>query len=584
MLLLLACTSPVVQTESRPSTAVDGESGSGTDSAPLEEIDGAIPAACPDLLDPEGPVLEAEVLIDPAEWSALQQDYRQGRKEYRPIRLRVQTGGADDPGGGVEEVEAWLRLKGNPSFSWFTEKMQFVVSFNESDGGSGDSGARFHGLRKLTFDAAWYEPTLLRERIAWSVMRRAGGLPGACVRSAALTINGEYYGAYASIEYFDHEWLERNFGDSQAGGGLWKYGQEVVANGEAANGGDITRLWSTTDPALLAEMGDATEWLRAWAAEAVLGDDDGFWCCAHNFYLYQHPERGVLFVPWDFDDILEVTPYDSDPVDGYPSGAYGLFQQPQFRAFVEDPVWRARYVEQVAIVNAAMDPAVVLPQIDAWQAEIRPYIADDPTRSFVVEEHDQTVERMRRFVEGRHAFLNSWVACAQGAETDADGDGYASCADRDDGRADIYPGAPEGCDGRDQDQDGVIDEGAGCDTCLYHGMDSEQFLFCREPLPFIEAEARCQAAGGHLGYPQTTGGIYLTWFHTWPVLEPWWLGATDAAAEGQWVDMAGAQVSGNWDGGEPDGGATENCAAWDEQSFAWTSEDCADANPFLCRR
>ena len=339
-------------------------------------------------------------------------------------------------------------------------------------------------------------------------------------------------------------------------------------------------------------MGDAEEWLRAWAAEAVLGDDDGFWCCAHNFYLYQHPERGILFVPWDFDDILEVTPYDSDPVLGYPDGPFGLFDQDQFLAFAQDPAWRPRYVDAVEALNAAMDPAIVLPEIDAWQAQVRPLIEADPTRSFVLAEHDQTVDRMRAFVAARHAFLASWIACergaAGGADLDGDGDGYAACADRDDGRDDVHPGAAEVCDGRDNDQDGVIDDGlddgsGACDACVYHGMDDRQFLFCREPATFEQAEARCQAAGGHLGYPDDTGSTYLVWFHAWPVLEPWWLGATDAAEEGRWVDMEGTPLRPPWGGGEPSGGAAENCAAWDGTSFSWTAEACGDRNPSICR-
>jgi predicted RecA/RadA family phage recombinase len=60
---------------------------------------------------------------------------------------------------------------------------------------------------------------------------------------------------------------------------------------------------------------------------------------------------------------------------------------------------------------------------------------------------------------------------------DGDGDGFTSCNDCDDGRADVHPGAAEVCDGLDNDCDGVVDEGAAtvdpdgdgvpdaCDNC-----------------------------------------------------------------------------------------------------------------------
>jgi len=56
---------------------------------------------------------------------------------------------------------------------------------------------------------------------------------------------------------------------------------------------------------------------------------------------------------------------------------------------------------------------------------------------------------------------------------DQDGDGYLSIAcggkDCDDTRQDIYPGAPDICDGDDNDCDGTADENDACD--------------CRDPPP-----------------------------------------------------------------------------------------------------
>jgi len=43
-------------------------------------------------------------------------------------------------------------------------------------------------------------------------MRKVTGLPSTCANSARLVVNGEYYGLYTNIEYYDHEWQERVFG------------------------------------------------------------------------------------------------------------------------------------------------------------------------------------------------------------------------------------------------------------------------------------------------------------------------------------------------------------------------------------
>ena len=90
-----------------------------------------------------------------------------------------------------------------------------MIAFNETD-----PDARFHGLRELALDASRYEPTKLRDRVAWQVIRRQGELPFACANTATLAINGEPFGVYTNIEYLDRGWLARSFGTDDATGTL----------------------------------------------------------------------------------------------------------------------------------------------------------------------------------------------------------------------------------------------------------------------------------------------------------------------------------------------------------------------------
>ena len=56
-------------------------------------------------------------------------------------------------------------------------------------------------------------------------------------------------------------------------------------------------------------------------------------------------------------------------------------------------------------------------------------------------------------------------------EQDNDGDGYMECEECDDTDPMIYPGAMETCDGVDNNCDGQIDEGCNAEICDNHDDD-----------------------------------------------------------------------------------------------------------------
>lgn len=501
-----------------PDTAVDTGADTGADTGETGDT-GHVEDdhACADVYDPDT-VLDVAVTITPEDWAGLERDYASGVKNYHPVHVAILG----------DEADAYIRLKGNPGFSWFIDKMQFVISFNHVD-----PDARFHGLRKLSLDAPWYDPTLMRDRLSWAVM---GALPdtlfGVCINHARLTVNGEYYGLYANIEFLDHEWLERTMGRESATGTLWKYGTDPVANPEAARPARIRALESASTIDELRAVGEVDQWLDMWAAEAVLGDTDGYLCCSHNFYLYDHPTRGLLFVPWDFDLSFDSAPYTSDPIEGY--GRAGLFDTHVIAVALADPATHAAYVERVAALNAAMADPAVLDRYDAWETQIDADALADPTRSWGDIERAQTVARMRAWIGQRGALVNDWVACQRGDTVDADADGYTVCADPDDTEATRYPGAPEVCNGLDDDGDALVDEVADCEDCVRHDADDAHLLFCSAPRTHAEAEAHCAAEGGALASVGTTAAYYLTYIYTWPNAEAWWLAGTSGSTCTTW--------------------------------------------------
>ncbi len=88
-----------------------------------------------------------------------------------------------------------------------------------------------------------------------------------------------------------------------------------------------------------------------------------------------------------------------------------------------------------------------------------------------------------------------------GQKVDSDGDGYSAEVDCDDGRATVYPDAPERCDGADNDCDEAVDEDAGDAPTWYtdadadgHGDPDAATAACDAPSGAVEGADDCDDA------------------------------------------------------------------------------------------
>lgn len=127
-----------------------------------------------------------------------------------------------------------------------------------------------------------------------------GGAPSSCVNNARLVINGEYYGVYVNVERVDHEYLERHFDEPD--GNLYQGGTELKTNEDVADTSDRDAYWAVTDLDQLDALVDLDQAVVAWANDAMLPNPDGYWAGVQiNFYLYHHPTRGFLYLPYDED-------------------------------------------------------------------------------------------------------------------------------------------------------------------------------------------------------------------------------------------------------------------------------------------
>ena len=365
----------------------------GTTVTPLPPI--TYPRPCADLYD-ENLLPTFEVEIAQSEWAGMLRDCEDVVKEYRPIVFRY----------GTETVDAMMRLKGN--WSWNCDKMQFVISFNETS-----SDGRFHGLRKIVLDAPWYDPTFLHERIAFFHMQQ-DGTPYSCVNNARLNINGEYYGLYANVERIDREYLERHFEDP--GGNLFKGGEDLAmtleTNEDTSSLAAANAFAAATTVSELEALVDLPQAISVWSGLAMIPDPDSYWAGVEiNFYLYEPPSGKLQFLPYDMDMAMAENVWPelvlADPIT-YEHDEW--LREVQYRVVLSDTAWCQAYEAAMAQARAAYDVNLLVSKMDAWSAQIADAVAQDPNKTFTLQEHQDALDALRTFPGRRAAVVDSWLA------------------------------------------------------------------------------------------------------------------------------------------------------------------------------
>ena len=127
---------------------------------------------------------------------------------------------------------------------------------------------------------------------------------------------------------------------------------------------------------------------------------DNYWQFGWNYYLYEHPTRGFLFLPTDLDRSISLSIFGADDNFFRPPTL-----QPTAQLVLADPAWNARYLAAIHRSIRAFDAAVLEARVDRWWAQIADAARTDPHARY----RDADVVALKEALRAREAWLKGWA-------------------------------------------------------------------------------------------------------------------------------------------------------------------------------
>jgi spore coat protein H len=309
-----------------------------------------------------------------------------------------------------------FRLKGNSSLmsAWGSGnyKLPFRLKTNEfEDVYSAVKGQRFYGFKDLSFSSGYSDNSLIREKLG-SDLFRAAGIPAARTAFVRVYINfGEgkkYCGVYTIVEVIDDTMVKTEFGDDD--GNIYKPESTFASflatefekknNKDEADYSDVQSVITLLNSEL--RITNAAEWrkqlelvfnvdhfLKWLAVNTAIVSWDSYGRMAHNFYLYNDPQKKLTWIPWDLNMSLSGAPgvEASTPTGNIGGGiSQGLSLSlkevtnawPLIRYLADDEVYYARYKEHMKAFNdGSFNQTEIDAKIDQYYELITPFVVGE---------------------------------------------------------------------------------------------------------------------------------------------------------------------------------------------------------------
>jgi len=298
-----------------------------------------------------------------------------------------------------------LRLRGNTSRG--AQKKTFKISINTYE-----PGRKFYGLEKLNINGEHNDPSIIRSKMAWDILRDMG-IPAPRANHVRLYLNRQYVGVYINVEHIDEEFVDSRFGNQS--GNLYKcifpapltfisnnpndyktemWGRrpyELKTNTEEDDYSDLANFIEVlNDPEAsdfacdLEQIFNVNAYLKVMAFDLLSSNWDGPIFNQNNFYLYHNPASGQFeYIPFDLDNTFGIDWFIGDLAtrDIY-NWPLDPAERPIYTNLLKEPTFLSRFNHYMSeILATTFNPAQLNPYLDQKLELIESFVAQDPFRS-----------------------------------------------------------------------------------------------------------------------------------------------------------------------------------------------------------
>lgn len=439
---------------------------------PIDSISGSNPDwteashgnAAPDysVVFPQDQVNELEITIGADNWTAIRSNMK------ALYGFDFGSGGMGGPPGTFPTTEpdyvqttvkfkgkTWqhvgFRLKGNSTLStaWRSGiyKLPFRLDFDKfEDVQPSIKNQKFYGFKELSFSPGVKDNSLIREKLGSDIFRMAG-MPAAQSAFYKVSIDigagMKYCGVYCGLELPDDKMVIQQLGEDA--GNLYKPESKLATfiqtefekknNELAGDFGDVSGFvkalqstkrssdvvaWRTGLEAIF----NVDHFTKYLAINNAIVNWDTYGVMAHNYYLYNHSSKGLMWIPWDHNESFSKSPGITGTTGGPtgPGNALSLTMNevgtgwPLINYIANDAVYFEKYKSHMRdFKNGVFQQNTLDAMIDKYYDLITPFVVgangEQPNYTHLSNAAAFTAERaaLKTHVSNRIALINQFL-------------------------------------------------------------------------------------------------------------------------------------------------------------------------------